>query len=555
MKKRAQPPDAHTFTTLFRGFSWYPKYTLSVSRALSIYHSMFADNSTVKPSVIHTNAVLKVCALAGDMDALLGVAARLPPRGNGAPNNLTFTTILNAIRNEAWESIKGSGDGSAKLEKRNRAVMQGRRLWEEIRERWEKGDLYLDEELVCAMGRLMLVADDEKNCDDILSLLEQTMGIRRQVPRLGDPGRRGAIRSLKAIDVAEDSDLPSLDEMVPVASEDGSESEIPSEPERDPFALSANRGPRSQSTVRPGRNTLSLVLDACTRIRIVRAAQNYWDLLTDPSGAHKIVPDTENYHMYLRLLRVQRASKQAVELINDMHEGSLGPKIALQTKTFRIGLSCCIRDKQNKNSIAHATKLVHLMNNTLEHPDARALSMYLDLGLSQQPRDWRTLMGMIYGTGPSIRNLRSLIAYDSEKAKEIQDDIKELIKSSIGVLDIILDLGNEELTGEERRTCKEKRHALQAWITRMMNQEKAIKARGSAGKAYLKSRARRQVQAGDDEVGAAHEDIDAGAIRSGKTPIDERALHAYVGRGERGKLRKKGAEKNMADAWKTFVDE
>lgn len=65
---------------------------------------MFADNCPVKPNIIHTNAVLKVCALARDMDALWGVAAKLPTKGFGAPDNLTYTTILNAIRTVAWHS-------------------------------------------------------------------------------------------------------------------------------------------------------------------------------------------------------------------------------------------------------------------------------------------------------------------------------------------------------------------------------------------------------------------------------------------------------------------
>ncbi|KAL6718377.1 hypothetical protein ACLMJK_004466 [Lecanora helva] len=520
MKKRAQTPDAHTFTTLFRGFSWYPKFSLSVHRTLSIYHSMFADNSPVKPSVIHTNAVLKVCALAGDMDALLGVAARLSPRGPGAPNNLTFTTILNAIRNEAWDATKDAKDDTpSKREKRRRAVMQGRRLWQEIKDRWEKGDLYLDEELVCAMGRLMLIANDEQNVDDILSLLEQTMGIRRQLPRQGEPGRKGASRNLQAIDVSKDSDLPSHNERAPIAQEDSSETEVLSEPESDIFALTTIGAQRNQSTVPPGRNTLSLVIDACTRIGLVRAAQNYWGLLTDPSGPYKILPDTENYHMYLRLLRVRHASKLAVELITDMHRGSLGPKIALQVKTFRIGLSCCVRDKNNKNSIPYAAKLVRLMTDTLEHPDARALGMYLNLGLSQQPRDWRTLMSMVRGTELGIRNLRSLISYGPETGKEQQEDVKELVTKCIGALDVVLDLGNEGLSANERSYCKELKGTWSAWLSRM---SRASIGQRNPGRDHAR-RQKRQFNAGDEEVGAAHEDRDVGRARA-----------ALLNRGQKG---------------------
>ena len=553
MKKRAQLPDAHTFTTLFRGFSRHPKFPLSISRALSIYHSMFADNSPVRPSIIHTNAVLKVCALAGDMDALLGVAAKLPQRGSGAPDNLSFTTILNAIRSEAWEFTKGEKMEPAKREKQARAVMQGRRLWEEIRDRWIEGNLYLDEELVCAMGRLMLLAGDEKNCDDILSLLEQTMGIPRQVPKLGASGRKSAVHSLQAIDVHEDADSPPLNEMVPALPNDSSQSEDTLGLKSDPFTILAKRPPRAHAAVQPGRNTLSLVLDACIRTRLLRAAQNYWGLLTDPSGPYKILPDTENYHMYLRLLRVQRASKLAVELIDDLRQGALGLRITLQTKTFRLGLSCCLRDKNNRNSTLYAAKLVRTMNDTLEHPDPRALSIYLRLGLSQQQRDWRTLMGMLRGTELGIRNLRSLLAYDPGQGKKYEEDIKELVKLSIGVIDVVLDIGNEEVTEEEKRSCKEQRYALAAWLTRLANKDRASKAEGERGQTYLNNRERSQAKDGADQIEGAHEDVNASRITPGLSP--EQVADGKKRASRSQKNRRRIAEKDTATTWRRFVED
>ena len=543
MKKRAQSPDAHTFTTLFRGFSWHYKNPGLLAHALSIYHSMFADNSRVRPSIIHTNAVLKVCALAGNMDALLGVAAKLPNRGAGAPNHLTFTTILNAIRTEAGNSTKPEEDGPAKRERLLRAVMQGRRLWEEMRERWIGGDLRLDEELVCALGRLMLLADDVQDCDDVLSLVEQTMGVPRQIPRRGQPGRRGVRRNLAALDVSADADLPSLDEMVPTLQEDVSSREDPSDSESDPFALLPNVSSRLKAKVQPGRSTLSLVLDACIRIRVVRAAQNYWGLLTDPSGLYKIDPDTENYHMYLRLLRVQRASKLAVELINEMRQGAVGPQTTLQTKTFRIGLSCCLRDHNNKNSLQHAAKLVRLMNDTLEFPDARALGMYLRLGLAQEPRDWRTLMGILRGTEFGIRNLRSLLAFDPEQGKKHSKDIEDLVKTTIGMTDVILDLGNEELTDDERRVCQERKYTLQAYITKRANQDRAIK----------ESRKIREAPARQNQDEAGDGDVDVG--ESDPRQSLRRVAESQKKQERWQRNRKKWKDNSVAASWERFIDD
>ena len=482
MKKRAQLPDARTFTILFRGFSWHPKLPQSLPRAISIYHSMYADNSPVKPSIIHTNAVLKVCALAGDIDALLGVAAKLPPRGNGAPNNLTFTTILNAIRSRAWEDTKGEKVSSSMNERRAQAILQGRRLWEEIRDRWIEGDIMLDEELVCAMGRLLLLGNHEKDCDDILSLLEQTMGISRQIARLGDPARKDAFRSSTISNESESSTTADLTVQEMKVSDSGSDSDLELS---DPFAPLAHH-PSKAPSVRPGCNTLSLTLDACIRLSLVRAAQNYWGLLTSPSNVYNIIPDVENCHMYLRLLRVQRASKKAVELVNDMHQRTIGPKTPLQTKTFRIAISCCVRDIKNRNSLAHATMLVDLMAHTLETPDAKALSMYLQVALSQQPRDWRVLLDVIGKAELGIRNIRSSIAYgpiDADASqKPDEEQVFELVRMLIGAFDIVLDLGNEGLSAQEKANCRKQRHALAAYVTRLANRRKKPSADREAKK-------------------------------------------------------------------------
>lgn len=473
MKKRAQRPDAYTFTILFRGFSWYPQFPRSAPRALSIYQSMLSEDSPVRPSIIHTNVVLKVCALAHDIEALLSIAAELPTRGSGAPDNLTFTTILNAIRSKAFEETQGrkatSREGHAGHEEiKALAIQQGRRLWVEVRQRWMSGDLRLDEEFVCAMGRLLLLGSEARDHDDVLSLLEQTMGIQRQVARVTDPileraeevsGPAGDLEysPYSPMNAEPETSLSALEE----------ENDF-LEPPNDPFAPNHNITGPTLSNVRPGRNTLSLVLDACIRLKHTRAAQNYWGLLTSPDGYHKIIPDSENYHMYLRLLRLQRSSKLAVELVEEMKSGELTGKAgAVQTKTFRIALSCCVKDIKNRNSILHAGKLVRMMTDTLPHPDAKALSMYLQVALGQRPRDWRVIMGVIRGTELGVRNLRSLLAYDpAGPRKQNEEDILELVRGLIGAFDVVLDLGNEEISGGEKKRCREQKHTLAAYVTR-----------------------------------------------------------------------------------------
>ena len=493
MKKRAQQPDAYTFTILLRGLSSYPTFSQSASRALHIYQLMSANNSPVKPSIIHTNAVLKVCAMTHDIDALLRIAAELPTRGNDAPNKSTYTIILNAIRsNTLWPEDQRTSrrvsreEDAAGSEARALAVQQGRRLWVEIQQRWMSGDLLLDEELVCAFGRILLHGEEVQDHDDILSLLQQTMGIPRQIARQANSAIRKASGN-KASGPHDDLELPPCSpESVDLESSPSSpkeDNETPESPSSSSFVPFSNAAGPSQSAVRAGQNTLSLVLHACIRLKYDRAAQNYWGLLTSPDGRYQILPDSENYHMYLRLLRLRRSSKLAAELVDEMRSGDLiGKEGAVQTKTFIIALSCCVRDANNSNSIVHAGKLVKMMMDTLPYPDAKALRMYLQVALSQKPRDWRVIMGAIRDTELGVKNLRSLLAYDpAGPKKQNEDNILELVRELISAFDVVLDLGNEEMASVEKRRCREQRHALAAYVTRMNNrllaEGKTIRAR------------------------------------------------------------------------------
>ncbi|KAL8933274.1 MAG: hypothetical protein Q9211_005871, partial [Gyalolechia sp. 1 TL-2023] len=438
MKKRAQPPDAQTYTILLRGFSWHPHPEQTLPRALKIYHSMYAHNCPVQPNAIHTNAALKVCALAKDMDALWGVAAKLPARGSGAADNLTFTIILNAIRAVTWQAYTDLPDEEVeeKCLRRQRAVMQGRRLWEEIIPRWRAGNLWIDEPLVCAMGRLLLLGTTERDHDDILSLAEQVMGIPRQGRRLPDveqPTDTGERPPASSASVDLEESGMSRNAQVDETPVEGDES-TGSPPEEEDAAFSPPQSlpiptltpalanvfrdrPTSKvpsvSTARPGCNTLSLLLDACIRLHAVRPAQAYWGLLTDPSGPYDIEPDSENYHMYLRLLRYQRASKMTVQLLREMHSGELKDKKILQPKTFRIAMSCCVRDKMNRHSLGYGQRILEIMYKAIEPPDVKTCGLYLELLCTVARTDFRASIAALRALEvPGMRLLKNWVNYE-----------------------------------------------------------------------------------------------------------------------------------------------
>ena len=498
MKKRAQPPDAYTYTILLRGLAWHTNYPLSLPRALSIYHSIHADGSPVRPSIIHTNAVLKVCSFAGDLDSMWGIAAKLPDHGKGAANNATFTTIFNAVRTDVWTKRLMDATPEEKAARRQRSVLQARRMWEDIIQRWRRGEMMMDSVLVSAMGSMLLLGTTSQDHDDVLSLVEQTMAIPRQVPRLSDPARR--IESPLPQNLPFTRDLPTSlsDDFAPddfsapskfsFTQEENAKDSPSSEPFEDqaqpeitPIDISKysyrNRKTGSIEAIsyaHPHRSTLSLVLDACIRMKAIRAAQDYWGILTDPSG-YNIIPDAENYHMYLRLIRVQRASKLAVELVEDMKRIEYGSKKMLAPKTFRIALSCCVRDKKNPNVMRYAGRLVRIMQETLEEPDAKALGMYLALTRAvmtdpvSKTASWRVLLTTLTDMELCVANWKSLFgAYgrgSGEKGKKFEE-VMELAKGMIGGYDNVLAVGREDLSRAEKQGCMERKARLSMWVKR-----------------------------------------------------------------------------------------
>ncbi|KAL8900708.1 MAG: hypothetical protein Q9207_005560 [Kuettlingeria erythrocarpa] len=545
MKKRAQQPDAQTYTILLRGLSWHPHLQESLPRALKIYHSMFAANCPVKPNIIHTNTVLKVCALARDMDALWGVAAKLPTRGTGASNNLTFTIILNALRATTWVDDQPLPDEQEEERnlRRQRAVMQGRRLWEEIIPRWRAGDIWIDEELVCSMGRLLLLGSTQRDYEDILSLAEQVMAIPRQLPprfRNPEESRDANDASAVAPETAKAEGSTSQRDLVYKwpPSENGEKTSAPQEsntisPSDVPEMTHAlanvfqpeKSTPPNVSLARPGRNTLSLILQACVSLRVMPAAQKYWGLLTSPTGPYNITPDGENYHQYLRLLRVQRASTLAADLITDMHSGELKSQNILQYKTFRIAISCCVRNKNSIASVAQAQRMVEIMYRTLEYPDTPSLEMFTILLTSARGirTDYRPALAGLRVLEQGMLLLKNMVSFGlGAVPPETKKEVVELARRVVAAYDFVLDVGGDNLAGPDRTWCMQTKKMWSAWAQkwrlignaapRMANTRRRRDEEGEAdvrpdrgGREMKKKEEQQQQQQLDDDQGTRWE--------------------------------------------------
>ncbi|KAI1450677.1 hypothetical protein F5Y02DRAFT_690 [Annulohypoxylon stygium] len=345
MKKRAQLPNAQTYTTIFRGCAKSSHPKLAVSEAFKIYNIMM-KSERIKPNTIHMNALLLVCAKCQDLEALFSIA-QTANEGLRAPNGLTYTTILNALRNSVSEPRPKSGiitqrEMEEDERKKNQVIQRARAVWEEVIAKWRSGSIIIDEELVCAMGRILLLGGYH-DADAIEALLEQTMMIPRE-------------------DRVTISQPPTTTESPNNTDTDSKQSTtIKKEKIMAP-------GAPSTSHALPGNNSLSLILSAVEKTGKTTKAQRYWEIFTNK---YNVIPDGNNWHQLFVALRRGKNSGKTVLYMRQIPVDLTAPK------TFRTAMSTCLRDNLNYASFSHATEILEIMLARSRIPDMRTLQAYL----------------------------------------------------------------------------------------------------------------------------------------------------------------------------------
>ncbi|ROW14954.1 hypothetical protein VPNG_03384 [Cytospora leucostoma] len=344
MKKRAQLPNAQTYTIIFNGCAESQHPTVAVGEAIKIYNTMLSSNR-LKPNVIHLNAVLDVCARAQDIESMF-VILRSADKLR-APNNLTYTVILNALRHQ--RSNQRDFDGTAEQQEEairksiETTIQRAGLVWDEVMSRWKKGEIIMDEELMCAMGRILLLGGP-KQTDAVLSLVSDVL----DVPNL-------------------EGDIPAIPKADSEAT--GVEAKAVSRP-------SYKRRPEPQSgPSKPiaGNNTLSVVMRALGQGRLTKLAAKYWDYLTQRFG---IVADRRNYVDYLETLSTGNASGKAARTIQGM------PAKIVDASIVRRGILLCHFDTYNKNAFENSTIIFDAMLQKMRAPDAKSLKLYLQVATS-----------------------------------------------------------------------------------------------------------------------------------------------------------------------------
>lgn len=393
MKKRGHKADAHTYTIMLRGFTMNHKQPKAVEEAMKVYDSMWRPECNIKPSIIHSNAIINCLGRALNMDALWSVAGRLPDRGPGAADKWTYTTILNTMQacavRDARQLAETDGDQEAAAKVIQSAINEGRKLWEDVVSRWRSGDVNIDQTLVCAMGRLLLLGQ-KYDWDDIFSLVEQTM----RLPRLQPPFIRQVVENGGELDLArtlpapneggESSGLDQLEMAVgnEAAPKVKNEFAVVDLSDRQVRARGGADVPSPYANV--GNNVLSLLIEAAIKLREIPTGKMYWEKLTNPENEPFVMPDDENLHSYLRLLRISRSSKAICDLLRQPVNGGL-EGIWYRRGTFVIAMSTCARDFKNPNVFTYASNILDLMQAKLDKADLKVMTMYLSLAMVTTP--------------------------------------------------------------------------------------------------------------------------------------------------------------------------
>ncbi|EFQ33300.1 pentatricopeptide repeat domain-containing protein [Colletotrichum graminicola] len=346
MKKRGQLPNDRTYTILLSGCAKSPDPKAAVPKAVALYNSLLKETSRVRANSFHLNAVLQVCGRAGDVDAMFSIAETADGRAGRKTTAYTYTAIINTLRAEAESpanqkdrSLQETADATAQTIKRCKAI------WEEVLRNWRKGTLDLDEDLVCAMARVLLLGGRKEKAE-IMPLLEQTLSVRdmtREKPDKDYPLRMN--EGMKGIATADSAPRKP----------------VPSTKPRITYAV-------------PRGNTLSLVLELLCENKQAKLAVQYWELFVYYYG---LEPDSDNWHQLIRIYERNGSSRDAAKAVLKLPDETILPMM------YRRALSACIKDNMNQAAFENANLILDKMTSRASASkgatplDVRALHLYL----------------------------------------------------------------------------------------------------------------------------------------------------------------------------------
>lgn len=355
MKKRGQLPNAQTYTIIFRACAGYAHVQQAVPEAIRLYTQMLGSER-LTPNTIHMNAVVKVCAKANDIESMFTIL-KTANGGIRSPNNLTYTTILNALRAQVGTDKFEAEEAEIQARVKT-TISQAMRIWDEVISRWRQGHIVIDEELVCAMGRILLLGG-YRDIDYIGDLIQQTMRIAKD-PEPGTDGEAEGIEAAKKAEKAGNFRVLDIQDRFTL------KTQAPGVPSNAVKAAAADAP--SMAFARPGKNSLSLALEWLEKTGKTSQATRYWGIFT---RNYAVAPDTENWYRLMCVFRRGRNSARAPDYLHNM------PRAFAVPKHFRSAMQACMRDRLNAKAFLHATAVLKQMVELLPHPDPATMRLYL----------------------------------------------------------------------------------------------------------------------------------------------------------------------------------
>lgn len=507
MKKRAQLPNAQTYTMIFSGLAKSDHPKLAVAEALKIYNAMI-HSQRIKPNTTHLNAVLDVCAKAQDIESLfLTLRTSTTDR---PPDNRTYTIILNALRYQQ-SNFKDPSSGLTEKEEavamdksQKQTISRAKLVWEEVMARWRQNEIEMDEELMCAMGRILLFGGTRET-ETIITMVTEILGITKL--KDGQPGLMPGVEPKK--DLSNDKMVQAEDKKKPNEAGNSIESVQCESSVTTPSIKSAktvrNVGKPQTLISTPvqrfaANNTLSLLMRALANSRLTKLGARYWDYLTTIYG---VVPDKNNYRDYLDCLFTGAASGKAARVIASIPSDIIGGGMV------RRALLMCRFDHYNSQAFHNANTILDAMARNMRYPDPRCLKVYLDVALkaehkfadktrypTQQDRNlgygtqlfaaidriWELLRLAINHTGFANGPLSAAAASPEEKSLRSYPErtmLIEVVETAQGVCDKMLSQRLLPLKSAEHKITVARRQVLNQNATRLYQQ---TRDHGRAGK-------------------------------------------------------------------------
>ncbi|KAL1920645.1 uncharacterized protein VTP21DRAFT_1022 [Calcarisporiella thermophila] len=126
MKRRGFKPTDRTYTLLLESLANNPTSPDTVEQATALYNQI-SDPEDTPPSIIHTNAYLKVLSRAGNPSAVLRIYDTMPKKGPLSPDNITFQIVIGSLAHkggdEAFHSAMAVWEDLFKAARRDATLM------------------------------------------------------------------------------------------------------------------------------------------------------------------------------------------------------------------------------------------------------------------------------------------------------------------------------------------------------------------------------------------------------------------------------------------------